>query len=78
MLFIANAALGPTKEPCSTKEFLTKKLVLELCVEPKFQSEAKDLNSMQLGMLAAQMNMLTQLVIVIALNGQRVKCSQTS
>jgi len=78
MLFIANAAHGPTKGPYSTKEFLTKKLVLDHFVELKFQSEAKDLNSMLLEKLAAQMNMLTQLVIVIALNGQRVKCSQMS
>merc|ERR1712226_1836218 len=78
MLFIANVAHGPTKAPCSTKEYLIKKLVPEHCVEPKFQSEVKDLDSMLLERLAAQKNMLTQLVTVIALSGQRAKCSQTS
>lgn len=70
--------LGLTKVPCSTKEYLTRKLVLVHYAELKFQLKVKIPNLWLLEKHAAQRKALNPMVIVIALHGQRVKCSQMS
>jgi len=70
-----NVVHGHTKVLCSTKVYSKNKMEQQISVANKFHLEAKNLNLKLSRTLAVSTKAQSPLVIVIVLNGQRVKLS---